>query len=106
MTAHTILSLLAIIGIAACNSKQHDDKQQPIDTVTIKHKVSGDSLPLPYATKSSVNFSKVIGWPKDRTPIAPGGFTVTKFADNLQNPRWIYVTPNGDILVAESNTEA
>jgi glucose/arabinose dehydrogenase len=63
-----------------------------------------DSLPLPYATKSAVNFSKVIGWPEDVTPKAPEGFTVSLFAGGLNNPRWIYVAPNGDILVAEART--
>jgi glucose/arabinose dehydrogenase len=65
---------------------------------------SKDSLPAPYATKSVKNFSKVIGWPAGKTPVAPPGFTVTKFANGLQNPRWIYVAGNGDIFVAESNT--
>jgi len=63
-----------------------------------------DSLPAPYATRSVQNFSKVIGWPDGKTPEAPAGFTVTKFADSLDNPRWIYVGGNGDIFVAESNT--
>ncbi len=63
-----------------------------------------DTLPEPYASKSSRNFSKVIGWPAGKTPVAPAGFVVTKFADNLDNPRWIYVGANGDIFVAESNT--
>lgn len=63
-----------------------------------------DTLPAPYATKSSVNFSKVIGWPKDTTPKAPEGFSVSLFAGGLNNPRWIYVAPNGDILVAEART--
>lgn len=38
-------------------------------------------------------------------PTAPAGFTVTKFADGFDNPRWIYVLENGDILVAESATK-
>ncbi|MGK2862993.1 MAG: PQQ-dependent sugar dehydrogenase [Chitinophagaceae bacterium] len=63
-----------------------------------------DSLPLPFATKSVQNFSKVIGWPEDKTPIAPPGFKVTKFADALDNPRWIYEGSNGDIFISESNT--
>jgi glucose/arabinose dehydrogenase len=62
-----------------------------------------DTLPPPHATKSSMNFSKVIGW-KDQMPKAPKGFTVTKYADGFQNPRWMYVTANGDVLVAESNS--
>lgn len=63
-----------------------------------------DTLPPPYATSSSMNFSNVTGWKEDEKPIAPAGFTVTKFADGFQNPRWMYVLPNGDVLVAEANT--
>ncbi len=63
-----------------------------------------DSLPPPHATKSSMNFSNVIGWKEGQTPKAPSGFTVTRFADKFENPRWLYTTPNGDILVAESNS--
>lgn len=63
-----------------------------------------DTLPPPFATKSSRNISNVIGWKNGKTPIAPEGFIVTKFADKLDNPRWIYVGSNGDIFVAEANT--
>jgi glucose/arabinose dehydrogenase len=64
---------------------------------------NNDTLPAPYATKSVKNFSKVVGWGSN-TPVAPAGFTVTKFADSLNHPRWIYVGSNGDIFIAESNT--
>ena len=73
----------------------------PADTV--HDKVDTVNLPAPYATESVKNFSKVIGWPAGKMPVAPTGFTVTKFADSLDHPRWIYVAPNGDIFVAESN---
>ena len=63
-----------------------------------------DSLPPPYATKSVTNFSNVLGWENGRTPKAPPGFSVTKFADGFENPRWLYELPNGDILVAQSNS--
>ena len=63
-----------------------------------------DSLPPPFHTKSKKNFSKVIGWKDGTRPKAPDGFVVTKFAENLDHPRWIYVAENGDIFVAESNT--
>lgn len=65
-----------------------------------------DSLPPPNATKSNVKFSKVIGWPANKTPVAPAGFVVTKFADGFNNPRSIYQAPNGDIFIAEANTES
>ncbi|MDQ3048542.1 MAG: sorbosone dehydrogenase family protein [Bacteroidota bacterium] len=61
-------------------------------------------LPKPYETRSAINFSEVIGWPEGKTPVAPEGFVVTKFADGFNNPRWVYITPGGDVLVAEANT--
>ncbi|UOQ65757.1 PQQ-dependent sugar dehydrogenase [Hymenobacter volaticus] len=61
-------------------------------------------LPKPYATKSATKRSKVIGWPAGKTPVVPTGFTVAEYAGGLNSPRWAYVTPNGDVLVAEANT--
>ncbi|HWO40631.1 MAG TPA: sorbosone dehydrogenase family protein [Candidatus Eisenbacteria bacterium] len=63
-------------------------------------------LPPPYATPSAQNRSKAIGWPQGRIPRAPAGFAVRLFADDLDNPRWIYVLPNGDVLAAESIRES
>ncbi len=63
-----------------------------------------DTLPPPNATKSSMNFSKVIGWGDEQKPVAPAGFTVNKYASGFQNPRYMYVLPNGDLLVAEGNS--
>ncbi len=68
-----------------------------------KSKMPSEILPPPHATKSVKNFSHVIGW-KGETPKAPDGFVVNKFADGLDNPRWMYITYNGDVLVAESNS--
>lgn len=66
---------------------------------------SKDTLPAPNATKSSMNFSKVVDWGDDgKTPLAPAGFKVNKFADGFQNPRNMLVLPNGDLLVAEGNS--
>lgn len=63
-------------------------------------------LPKPFETKDVTNYSNVIGWPKGKTPIAPKGFKVTLFANNLQNARNIYVAANGDVFAAQANTEA
>jgi len=67
-------------------------------------KIAKNQLPEPFATKSVTNYSNVIGWKEGETPKAPEGFTVTKYADSFDNPRWMYVTPNGDLLVAQSNS--
>ena len=95
--------LALVIGSLSCNPKKSPES---ITKDSVSNSVAPDTLPAPFATKSVKNYSKVIGWPENKTPEAPDGFTVTKFADGLQNPRWIYVTPNGDILVAEANTES
>jgi glucose/arabinose dehydrogenase len=88
---------------AACSWKEKDNYQSNYDDIDTSFPV--DSFPRPYSTKSVKNFGKVIGWPAFKTPIAPAGFRVSKFAEGFRNPRWIYITPNGDILVAEANTE-
>jgi len=67
--------------------------------------INQETLPAPYDTKSTVKNSRVIGWPADKKPTAPAGFTVTEFAGGLANPRWLYVAPNGDVFVAESGTK-
>jgi glucose/arabinose dehydrogenase len=50
----------------------------------------------------TVGVPKVVGWAPDAAPTAPAGFVVTRLADGLEHPRWLYVLPNGDVLVAES----
>ena len=62
------------------------------------------TLPPPFATKSETNYSNVIGWKTGETPQAPPGFTVELYASDFDNPRWMYVTPSGDVLVAQSNS--
>jgi glucose/arabinose dehydrogenase len=62
------------------------------------------ALPRPDLSASSEKFSRIIGWPEGRAPVAPSGFTVNALARNLDSPRWLYVLPNGDVLVAEART--
>jgi glucose/arabinose dehydrogenase len=42
------------------------------------------------------------GWDPGRKPVAAPGLKVNAFATGLKHPRWIYVLPNGDVLIAES----
>ena len=51
----------------------------------------------------TVEIAPAKGWPAGTTPTAAPGLAVTPFATGLDHPRWIYVLPNGDVLVAESN---
>ncbi|WP_432711073.1 PQQ-dependent sugar dehydrogenase [Pedobacter sp.] len=84
---------------------QENDKQTAqTDTITTAYNQEL-ILPEPNPDASKNKFSKVIGWPEGKTPVAPKGFTVTKFASDIKSPRNIYVAPNGDIFVVLANTE-
>lgn len=50
----------------------------------------------------TVNVAEATGWPEGAMPVSVAGTQITRFADSLQNPRWLYELPNGDVLVAES----
>jgi glucose/arabinose dehydrogenase len=54
----------------------------------------------------TVHVAPVAGWPEGSTPTAAPGLAVNAFATSLDHPRWLYVLPNGDVLVAESNAPA
>jgi glucose/arabinose dehydrogenase len=90
-----LLALLSTILFYQCASQKKALQPTAVTRVT---------LPAPYATPDAKKNSKVIGWPEGKTPLAPEGFVVTKYADKLNSPRWFYVTPNGDLLVSESQT--
>ncbi|MEP6675137.1 MAG: sorbosone dehydrogenase family protein [Ferruginibacter sp.] len=100
MNTVPLLLLIATLGCSNSNSKAEGKETQP-NQVTV---IAGDTLPEPYATKSTKNYSKVIGWKAGQAPIAPAGFVVTRFAEDLDNPRWIYQGSNGDVFICESNT--
>jgi glucose/arabinose dehydrogenase len=51
----------------------------------------------------TVNVVKATGWTGDEKPVAAEGTTVSAFARGLDHPRWLYILPNGDVLVAETN---
>ena len=51
----------------------------------------------------TVNIAPAVGWPAGVAPQPMAGLSVTALASGLDHPRWIYVLPNGDVLVAESN---
>ena len=52
----------------------------------------------------TVDVAPASGWADGEAPKAAAGLTVAAFAKNLQHPRWLYVLPNGDVLVAESSS--
>jgi glucose/arabinose dehydrogenase len=62
------------------------------------------TLPAPSASLApTVRIARPVGWPLDAAPKPAPGLSVKAFARNLEHPRWLYVLPNGDVLVAETN---
>lgn len=54
----------------------------------------------------TVRIAPAIGWTEGQQPQAAQGVHVQAFAGALDHPRWLYVLPNGDVLVAETNAPA
>ncbi|GAB3643834.1 PQQ-dependent sugar dehydrogenase [Spirosoma arcticum] len=108
MKTKSILAFALATALIACSQKK-DESQTGSDPnatgTTVATTATALNLPAPYITKSVKYYSNVVGWADGKTPTAPAGFTVTEFARDLRSPRWIYVAPNGDVFVAESNTE-
>ncbi len=59
-------------------------------------------LPKPFASKSARKGPNVIDIPKDPVLRVPRGFTVNLYAKDLDRPRWLALTPSGDVLVTET----
>lgn len=107
MKISTYFFLSTLLLLMACAKRQPSaDEQKHLQDSVVATPVPPKLIPdsLPASGKSFIQFADVVGWPEGKTPIAPPGFTITKYADGFQNPRWIYITPNGDVLVAEANS--
>jgi glucose/arabinose dehydrogenase len=95
----TLIACLASLSLAACG-----------EMATLP--VSAGSGPRPtlpppvLTTIPTANIAPAIGWPVGSKPIAAPGTRVAAFAGELAHPRWLYVLPNGDVLVAETNAPA
>src|SRR3990172_6445294 len=59
--------------------------------------------PAPPTLIPTVHIAPAKGWPAGATPVAAAGLAVNAYAAGLDHPRWLYVLPNGDVLVAETN---
>jgi glucose/arabinose dehydrogenase len=51
----------------------------------------------------TINIAPAKGWSRDAKPTAASDLAVNAFASELDHPRSLYVLPNGDVLVAETN---
>ena len=91
-----VILFSAVIGVTACG----ESARLPLSASM----GANPTLPAPNPTLlPTVNIAPAKGWPDYVKPVSAPGTTVTAFAKNLDHPRWIYVLPNGDVLVAETN---
>lgn len=106
------MAILGLVLSVSCKSKtekkmdraneQQQEKVHHADTVMTA--VGQLILAAPYATESVTNQNTMVDWPDNTLPQAPEGFSVTKYADGFDNPRWSYYAPNGDLFVSEATT--
>jgi len=94
--ALAMILVLATLGLTACG----EVARLPVSAGT------GPNPTLPEPNKTllpTVNIAPAQGWAPGALPTAAAGTAVNPFATGLDHPRWLYVLPNGDVLVAESN---
>ncbi len=95
---------LAIAGMAlsACALPGDADRgpvASPPDTVGPNPRIA----PVDKSLLPTVQIAPAKGWSAGGKPTAAPGVVVNAFATGLDHPRWVYVMPNGDVLVAETN---
>ncbi len=96
MYPRRLLFIAAAITLTACG----EEARLPISAGVGPH----PQLPPPNPTLiPTVNIAQAVGWSINEKPVAAPGMTVNAFASELNHPRWLYVLPNGDVLVAETN---
>ena len=93
------LLLAALLGLAG--AVHADQATQTVEAGSGPHPV----LPPPKpGLLPTVNIAPARGWAAGAKPTPAPGLAVSAFASGLDHPRWLYVLPNGDVLVAETNS--
>ena len=91
-----LVTLIAAASLAACGESA---------TLPVSAGMgSAPRLPPPHKTfLPTVNIAPAKGWSEGAKPMTAVGTSVSAYAVGLDHPRWLYVLPNGDVLVAETN---
>ena len=97
MSLLTVVAIGSAIMCSACG-----------DTALLRSTAAEGTHPtIPPPRKSSiptVHIAPAEGWEHGERPTTASGMSVNAFAQGLSHPRWLYVLPNGDVLVAETDT--
>ena len=101
---HKPRSLSRLGGLLSSALSAHSDKATLPDSATFGPK---PTLPKPRKERiPTVHIATAKGWPEGAAPKAATGFQVTAYAAGFDHCRWLYVLPNGDVLVAETDKPA
>ena len=93
------LAVISLVGLVGCGPQSTLPSQAGFG--------ANPQLPAPHkGLLPTVNFAKALGWPAGAAPTAASGLQVAAYAQGLSHPRWLYVLPNGDVLVAETDGPA
>jgi glucose/arabinose dehydrogenase len=94
------VSALGLLGPVGCSVLSGEKATISVEQGYGKQPV----LPKPKPTLiPTINVAPAKSWSSGVMPKAAPGLAVNEFASGLDHPRWLYVLPNGDVLVAESN---
>lgn len=94
---------LALLGVLASPLLTAEEATLPVEAGM----GPDPTLPPPNPTLlPTVLVAPAKGWPEGAAPTPAPGLAVNAFATGLDHPRWLYVLPNGDVLVAETNAPA
>ena len=93
---HAVVSLAATLIVGGCGSVAQLPLSATVGPAPTLRPPESSLIP-------TVEVAAATGWPANAQPTAGSGLRVSRYAEGLQHPRWIYVLPNGDVLVAETD---
>ncbi len=97
-----VLGLIVLVGIAGFAYLAWPDTAK-LDVNQVAGKTPDITAPR-IQMLPTIGVAKAVGWPKGAMPTPAAGLGVQPFATGLDHPRWMYRLPNGDVLVAETNS--
>ena len=100
-----LLVLSAVTYVAKADGQAAPQPTAPfsdyrVEKAGVMHRITVADLPKPFATEAANNGPKLVPRPEGATPVGLPGYTVSLYADGLENPRLIRTAPNGDLFVA------
>ncbi|MGK6318399.1 PQQ-dependent sugar dehydrogenase [Sphingomonas sp. DT-204] len=104
MRRHILIVLALVLAVVAAGwwwISRPDQARTPIEQVMGPRP---DITEPRRQTVPTVRIADVVGWRSGARPQAAPGLQVQAFAAGLDHPRWLYRLPNGDVLVAETNS--